>query len=253
MKNISHQLFLVACIAGLLLSGCAPVYVSNRLNSPLFDDGGQANLGIGYGVDGLSLNGAVSPVKSLAFIGNYSHVNRNGDYGDEFNHSIMEVGVGFFGSNPLNSENQRFFYEGFLGYGLGKSDAIDKKSGGGFYEKSKGEYRQFFVQPSLGYRINRFALAGSARLNFINFSQLSITKGGDPSKTYNNLRGNSFALAGTLYGWFDPVRIGLQLGFSLLGQSQDESVVLDYNPLIFNLSFEYTLRSKKRAPVNPIN
>ncbi len=245
MRNSVINLLLGAFFVGMVFGSCAPVYVANRLNSPLFDDGGQANFGVGYGEDGVSLNAAVSPVNSIAVIGNYSTLNRdNQENTRKFDHTIKELGIGYFNDIPFKGEDENFFYEGFIGVGLGDSKSEDYNSGGGYDEKSESEYRQLFIQPSVGYRINQFALAGSFRMNFVNFNQLKITKS-NGTKSYNNLKANSFALAGTLYGWFDPVRIGLQAGFAGLGQNEDTEVVLDYDPLIFNLSVEYTFRRRK--------
>ena len=245
MRNTVTNLLLGACFAGMVFGSCAPVYVANRLNSPLFDDGGQANFGVGYGEDGVSLNAAVSPVNSLAFIGNYSTLNRdNQEDTRKFDHTIKELGVGYFNNLPLKGEDENFFYEGFIGVGFGDSKSEDYENGSFHDEISESEYRQLFIQPSLGYRINQFALAGSIRMNFVNFNQLKITKD-NATKSYNDLKANSFAMAGTLYGWFDPVRIGLQAGFTGFGQREDTDAVIDYDPLIFNLSVEYTFRGRK--------
>lgn len=242
MKSTNSNLFLIACIVGLLFSGCAPVYVSNRLNTPLFDDAGQANIGVGYGVDGLSLNGAFSIVNSVAFIGNYSHKNRQEDPSYKFEHSIGEFGVGFFGSMPLKSEKEHFFYEGFLGYGIGQSNALD--TGLIYYKITESKYAQLFLQPNIGYRINNFAMAFSIRMNFINFNHLEIEKK-NSLETYTDSKARLDVVAGTLYGWFDPIRIGIQAGLSSSLHTKNEDIDLDSDHIVLNLSVEYTFRGKK--------
>src|SRR5687767_1839211 len=69
MKNF----FLIALVA-LIFSACAPVYVPNSRNSPMFTKAGEFQGSIQFG-NGIDAQGAVSVTNHIGLMGNFSYAN----------------------------------------------------------------------------------------------------------------------------------------------------------------------------------
>ena len=67
----------------LLLAGCAPVYVPNVRNTPLFTKAGEFQGSMMYGTGDLDLQAAVAVTNNIALMGNYSYGDRNTDSIDQ--------------------------------------------------------------------------------------------------------------------------------------------------------------------------
>jgi hypothetical protein len=113
----------------LVASSCAPVYVPNVRNSPLFSKAGEFQGSVQFG-NGLDLQGAVSVTNHIGVMANYSFAERNKnnyDPDDELGyhyHKFLEGGLGYY-------ENQgNWCYEIFAGYGKGEVLVMMSTNGG---------------------------------------------------------------------------------------------------------------------------
>ena len=83
----------------LLLCSCAPTYVPNVRNAPLFTKGGEFQGSI-QGGNGLDVQTAVSVTRHFGLMANYSFAERDrfdpDDYDDYHRHKFLEGGVGYF-------------------------------------------------------------------------------------------------------------------------------------------------------------
>ena len=160
----------------LIASGCAPVYVPNARNSPLFTKAGefQGSMGVGNGID---LQGAVAVTNHIGVMANYSYEDRNsneyaitGDYDeDEYHyHQFFEAGLGYF-------ENQgSWCYEVFAGYGKGEGASYDSYSwNSGLNTIATGKYERFFIQPAFGLNKKMVHVSFIPRISIVDFKEFS--------------------------------------------------------------------------------
>src|SRR5687768_16948983 len=107
-------------IALLAFTACAPVYVPNVRNSPMFTKAGefQASVQIGNGIEAQS---AFAITEHFGVMTNYLFVDQAGfdDEEDFHRHKFFEAGAGYF------TNNDESFFEVFAGYGRGKGSSYD--------------------------------------------------------------------------------------------------------------------------------
>jgi hypothetical protein len=161
----------------IILSSCAPVYVPNIRNSPMFTKGGefQAAVQVGNGWDGQA---AASLTNHIGVMANYSYINRprtntsssgtqskNNNY---LRHTYYEGGLGYF------HNDEKMFFEIFAGYGRGKGSSYDHYDffGSGDTEAT-GEYQRYFIQPAFGLNKGTFNVSFVPRVSIVDFTKFS--------------------------------------------------------------------------------
>ena len=157
-------------IAVLALSSCAPVYVPNVRNSPMFTKGGefQASVQIGNGIEGQS---AFAVTDHFGIMVNYSYIDatdpENED--DYLRHKLFEGGLGYF----LNREDS--FFEVFAGYGKGTGTTYESYNFFGSPEAAAatGRYNRYFIQPAFGVNKNDFQFSFAPRITMVDFYEFS--------------------------------------------------------------------------------
>ncbi|HEY9489838.1 MAG TPA: hypothetical protein VIQ51_15980 [Chryseosolibacter sp.] len=160
------RLILVALLA---VTACAPVYVPNVRNSPMFTKAGefQASVQVGNGLEG---QGAFAVADHFGVIANYSF-NDDTDHANKesfLRHSFFEGGAGYF-SNKEDS-----FFEIFAGYGRGKGTTFDTYGFLGTQAvASTGRYHRYFLQPAFGLNKNDLHFSFAPRLSMVDFYEFS--------------------------------------------------------------------------------
>jgi hypothetical protein len=156
----------------LLASGCAPVYVPNARNSPLFTKAGEFQGSVQFG-NGIDLQGAVSVTNHIGLMGNYSYADRSDPYDfdkqDEYHyHKLLEGGIGYF-------ENQgNWCYEVFAGYGVGEGSSYDTYDWWGSQsERATGKFERFFIQPAFGLNKKVMHLSIVPRISIVDFKEFT--------------------------------------------------------------------------------
>lgn len=156
----------------LALSSCAPVYIPNVRNSPMFTKGGefQASAQIG---NGLELQSAYAITDHFGAMVNFSNINSTGfdsDHPDDFHrHRFFEGGIGYF-QNRSDS-----FFEVFAGYGRGKGSSYDEYDffGSQSAAVATGRYNRYFVQPAFGLNKDAMNVAFVPRISVVDFYEFA--------------------------------------------------------------------------------
>lgn len=157
----------------VLLSSCAPMYVPNVRNTPLFGEQGefQGSAFIGTGFD---LQGAVALTDHIGLIGNYSFLNETRN--DPFDQSqtfkrknnFFEGGIGYYQTTRARK------VELYVGYGQGKGTTTGQYGFLGLGQQEvivTGKYNRIFIQPSIGTNNRGFNLAFTPRFSLVNFHE----------------------------------------------------------------------------------
>lgn len=157
----------------LFLSGCAPVYVPNVRNAPLFTKAGEFQGSMMYGTGDLDIQAAVAVTNNFALMGNYSYGNRNTDSIKQNNyhkHRFYEAAAGYY------KNDRNFCFEIFLGYGQGEASSDnDHNLFTTNYQLAKGKYSRVFLQPSFGFNKRVVHVAFTPRVSLVDFSEFSNT------------------------------------------------------------------------------
>jgi hypothetical protein len=231
-----------------LLYSCAPVYVPNTRNAPLFVKAGEFQGAMQLGTNGLDLQGAVAVTNNIAVMANYSYGNRNtdtlnrNDTENYHKHKLYEGAIGYY------KNDEKFCFEIFLGYGVGEATSIDNYSFGSVIDGyAHGKFTRIFLQPSFGMNKKVVTVAFTPRLSIVDFSEFVDTDLRIANKTYDpqpklfiepavtarfNFLDNRFfasiqvgvstTLADNVVFDFQPVNITTGLGFRLGGLRWNE-------------------------------
>ena len=165
--------FSLIVIAIVFYTSCAPMYVPNTRNTPLFNGQGevQGSAFIGTGID---LQAAAALTDNIGVIGNYSFLNetRNDpiDQSQTFKrkNSFFEGGIGYYQA----SRSRRI--ELYIGYGQGKGTTTGQYGFLGLGQQEvivTGKYSRIFIQPSIGTNYRGFNVAFTPRFSLVNFRE----------------------------------------------------------------------------------
>jgi len=157
----------------LVASSCAPVYVPNARNSPLFTKAGEFQSSMQFG-NGLDLQGAVSVTNHIGLMANYSFADRNNNSYDPDNqdgyhyHKFFEGGLGYY-------ENEgSWCYEIFAGYGKGEGASDDAYEWWGSQTaRATGKFERYFIQPAFGLNKKTMHVSFVPRISIVDFKEFS--------------------------------------------------------------------------------
>ena len=172
----------------LILTGCAPVYVPNTVNAPLFSGKGELMVSAFGGTNGYDAQFAYALTDHIAFLANGSYQSKKFDSNstkDYHKHYFGEIGGGYF---TQLGEHGRF--ECLGGYGFGQSETgydftfLDNNSG-----VAKGLFDRYFIQTDLGTSANfdYLNMGIAIRGTYVNFYK--FTTG---NEVYNNTQSNFY-------------------------------------------------------------
>lgn len=163
------KFFLIAMT--VVASSCAPTYIPNIRNSPMFTDKGEVQLNFQVG-NGLNAQGAWALSEHFGVMANYSYLKRSGDDQDNIDyrkHTFGEGGVGYF----KNTEDM--FFEFFAGYGEGMGASDDALSflGSSGTATAAGNYKRYFFQPAFGMNKKTVFVSFVPRFSLVEFTEFS--------------------------------------------------------------------------------
>jgi len=159
----------------VFVSACAPTYVPNVRNVPLFAERGEFQ-GTVYVTTGIEAQLAYAVSDNVALIGNYSRLNeKNSGQGFTRENNYYEGGLGYF----ENTRSRRF--ELFAGYGIGSGTGLGQYNF--FFSKGFGQqelvtdykYSRIFLQPSIGTNNRKFNIAFTTRFSMVDFSEFTAS------------------------------------------------------------------------------
>lgn len=223
-----------------LATSCAPVYVPNARNAPLFRGGGEFQGSVQFG-SGIDVQAAASVTDHIGLMANFATINRNSgdDDADYLRHRILEGGIGYY------SNTDKLCYEVFAGFGKGEGTTYDNYD---FINstadvKATGHYNRFFFQPAIGTNNHIFNWCVAFRVSIVNLTD--FTK---DDVAYNPPNNDPFI-------FFEPCFIGklnfgdsgiyanFQSGFSLLSQNK---AYFDYSPVNLNIGIGVRFGGQKK-------
>lgn len=159
----------------LITTSCAPIYVPNARNAPLFKEGGEVQINAQLsGTKGYEAQTGIAVSNHVGVISNFAYVsNGTRDDSNYIRHSFFEGGVGYF------DNSERLAFEVYAGYGRGKGRAF-----GNFNFESissdddvdvRSRYQRFFIQPAIGSNHRRvFNWTGVLRFSVIDFTEIKV-------------------------------------------------------------------------------
>jgi hypothetical protein len=169
----------------IVMTGCSPSYVPNARTSNYFSKPWEVNGGGHLGLSGLSTQMAASVSNHIFLFGTYSQSVHgpfnsrdttliSSSYGGSFDYRFADAGAGYF----LNTRD--IYFEVFVGYGLGKTDAYKDPDTDPDFPKPNHpsgvintKYNRIFIQVSGGSNTKSPVRVGpSIRLVRIDFTSL---------------------------------------------------------------------------------
>jgi hypothetical protein len=158
----------------LVISSCAPVYVPNARNSPLFTKAGEFQGTIQFG-NGIDAQGAIAVTNHIGLMGNFSYADDKSpdpnDFDDYHRHKFFEGGIGYY-------ENEgKWCYEIFAGYGRGEGSSYDTYdffgTSTGDPIRATGKFERFFIQPAVGLNKKVMNVSFVPRISLVDFTEFS--------------------------------------------------------------------------------
>ena len=244
MKTLRNLIILLFTL--LLLGGCAVSYVPNSVNTPLFDQKGEALASVNAGFSGYDVQTAYAVTDHIGVMLNGSFDSEQSDPNYKHSHTYVEAGAGWSGKI-----GQYGRYEIYTGYGMGPTETYYRRKnliGNFFVIDSLGVFNQrLFLQPSAGFKSEYFEASFSSRFVFLHLSPryyLQRIEGNPNSETSYPARPNTF--------YWEPVLTIKGGGKKLKGYIQGGiSWPLQNNPdyynniFIFSLGLQYRFNLKK--------
>lgn len=201
-------------VALLILTGCAPVYFPNQLQTPLLQQQGEATVSASIGTSTFDMQLAYSPVYHIDVLTDFSFAS-----GDDHEHLQIEAGLGAY-----QTINDALQLELLGGGGAGYSTTTTQ---GTFGDHNEGAFGRFYIQPNVFY-VSPYIEAGLAtRASFISFREY----------------GTGIYVEPTFVGRFGVKHFKFQVQAGLSFNVNDNTA-LDYNPFIFNIGLVYTFHNR---------
>jgi hypothetical protein len=224
-------------VALLISSSCAPVYIPNLRNAPMFAKGGEFQASFQMG-NGLDVQTALSLSNNIGIIGNYSLVSRESsdNVKDYRRHVYYEGGLGYF----KNDDNM--VVEIYAGYGKGEGSSYETFW---FLTSQKiqatGKYDRYFLQPSFGFNKKKFHGAFVPRFSYVDFTEFS-----DGTSTFVDNKDGIFffepAFVGKVNSMNNHLYFTFQSGFSV---PMVKDNYFDYRPFQFAVGIGFRVGGVK--------
>ncbi len=232
-----YRLLFMAVLAGFALSSCAPAYIANTRNVPMFAEANEfaGTVAVSSGIDAQL---AYSLTDHFAVMANFNTVQQKlkPENKPSFNrnHIFGEGGIGYF------SRTKKSRFELFAGYGMGSGTSYESYY---FFNTNsenvvtKANYSRIFIQPSLGTNKKKFNIMFSARVSMVGFQKFTTD---DPAATPKEYKMTGYKaviepaltlrahLAGNVRGFF-------QLG---VNKPLNSDVVFNYVPVQASLGIQ---------------
>lgn len=157
-------------LISFIFCSCAPVYLPNMRQVPMFTKQGEFQTSLATGNCGWQLQSAVAITDHIAFAVNYTN-NTEKEYQtdrttlDEHRfHRFLEGSAGYYDNIGI------MFYEILGGYGQGKGYSFDEDWTTG---NAEGKYDRYFIQPAFGLNKKKFQVAVAPRISMIDFKEFT--------------------------------------------------------------------------------
>lgn len=219
IRNHITQLTILSVI--ILLSGCAPLYIPNTVNTPLLSNKGEIQGAVYAGTSGFDPQLAYAITDNIGIMLNGSFENSESDTTDDYHkHQLFELGVGYY---KKLSDKGRF--EIFGGYGFGNINVYTENAI--FNSVTDVNSNKFFIQPAFGLSSKIFDFGFASRFVFIKIHDdiVSYTRSYiEPALTVR-------------VGW-KQVKFAYQIGYSI---PFNKDAIIEYQPLMMSLGLHVNI------------
>ncbi len=197
-------------LVGLALGSCAPAYVPNSRNVPMFAEGGEFAGSVVLS-SGVEAQVAYAVSDHMALMANTMVIPKT----LETRKGVSYKKDGFFGEGGIGyfTKKKAYRFETFAGYGVGKGNSFESFYFFGSNEViANGSYQRVFIQPSIGTNKRNFNILFTTRVSMVNFTKFTTS---DPSATVSSIKPTDkfktiiepslttrFPIAGNLRGFF---------------------------------------------------
>lgn len=220
-RSIHGFLMGVASVLLFAFQACAPAYIPNVVNAPLFSEEGEIVAKINSGISGFDPQVAYAVTDQIGVMVNGSfRSSQNEEVENYHRHAFGEIGVGYY--KPL-SEVARF--EVFGGGGFGQVNANFTNSV--FPALTNVSYLRSFMQPTIGLVTNWSELSVSSRIVYVLMFQDQL-RSGIPF----------IEPVVTMKLGYKQVKGVLQMGFSLPVTPWDE-MGFEHQPFMFSMGLQF--------------
>ena len=211
------------CLLLILIGGCAPSYIPNTVNSPLFTNKKEFQAAIHQGISGFDPQFAYAVTDKLGVMLNSSFANRSKDsLGNFHKHAFVEGGAGYY---------RRFAdvgrFEVYSGLGLGR--VRGDYSNSLWASRTNVSNFRFFIQPAVGRQTKFTDLSLATR-----FAVVDLYQGENKSV------GVFIEPVVTARFGYRNLKAVVQAGFSLPANSN--KVMFAYMPFMFSLGLQMNLK-----------
>ncbi len=152
-----------------LLNSCG-IYRQNVVNTPMFQEKGQIQLGGHVGFAGYDGQAAFAFTNKIAVMGNYCFTNQATSYSStnytKLNHQFYELGLGHFRKSSKNLIHEYFI---IVGQGSTSMNVASMSSGVQNYDLRSAKYTRIMLQADFGRITNKFEFGVTPRLFLINY------------------------------------------------------------------------------------
>ncbi len=219
IRNRITQLTILSLI--ILLSGCAPLYIPNTVNTPLLSNKGEIQGAVYTGTSGFDPQLAYAITDNIGIMLNGSFENSESDTtGDYHKHQFYELGIGYY---KKLSDMGRF--EIFGGYGFGNINAYSEVAL--FNSIADVKSNRIFIQPAFGLSSKIFDLSFASRFVVVNIQN-------DLIKSTRSFIEPAFTAR---VGW-KQVKFAYQIGYSI---PFNEDAIIEYQPLMMSIGIHVNI------------
>jgi hypothetical protein len=209
------KLFILLISFTIVLGSCAPVYIPNTINTPLFKHEGELQLAVYAGTAGFDPQISYALTNHIGLMVNGSFMSDESDSSTNFHkHQLIEGGIGYF-----KSMSDRTRFEIFAGYGGGTVQAQYSNILWTDYADTK--MTRFFIQPALGYSTATIDAGLALRYVIVNAGQ-------EPDFETQSYLEPAF----TLKAGYKYLKFVGQLGLSI---PTSEELYINHQPAMFSM------------------
>lgn len=205
---------------------------------------GEFQGSVGAGV-GLNVQTAYAITDHVGVAANYLFAKRD-DQDQGRQHHAGELALGYY-----TNFNERWCFEIFAGYGMGKGIAYDSNYNLSYYVlpifngdnyEATGSFDKVYIQPSIGLKKNDFMWSFSVKLSYVNAKEINISRNdehwwsGETSQAFFSWVGT-----GQVPLW-RKIFLSYQIGVNFpIG----DDPVYDYEPLMASCGLMIKLKPKE--------
>ncbi len=165
--KVLHLIYTLSAAIVILLNSCAPAYVPNVINTPLFSNKGEIQVSVHSGTSGVDPQFAYALMDNVGLMINGSFANRTSDTTDNYHkHKFIEIGPGYYDKIGTNGR-----YEVYGGVGYGELQA--NYENGLWPARTNVTCIRFFLQPAIGVTTDVFDGSFATRLVLLDLRQES--------------------------------------------------------------------------------